>query len=385
MKCLIVVVHGLRLDCVGCYGNDWVGTPNLDRLATESVVFDQHIADCPDREAGFLAWSPGGQSVVGQLSAVKAELVGDAGLPPPSSFTISFQKTRLVQNGRNSSARLNFVFDAARKAAGSLVRHDQAILWIDLPGVLPPWEVPEEFLELYFPRNSQPAEDGKDGVSGALAPWTGPLPPTVSTDDEATLLRVRRTYAAAVSHFDAQLGLLLDSLEAKEGGQDWLLMLTAPYGLPLGDHGVAGSHRPWLHEELVHLPLLVRLPSAAEAGRRVFCLTQTSDLPATMLDAFGLPVTSIHGRSLLPLCRGDVDSIRAEAYSMMRTANAEEWALRTSEWAFLLPVEVPSEYPPRGPQLYVKPEDRFEVNNVVQHHAELAEEMERKLRERMKG
>jgi hypothetical protein len=46
---------------------------------------------------------------------------------------------------------------------------------------------------------------------------------------------------------------------------------------------------------------------------------------------------------------------------------------------------VRSEDPPRGPQLYFKPEDRFEVNNVVQHNAELAEEMEGKLRERMKG
>src|SRR6266849_6763790 len=249
MNCLMVSVDGLRLDCLGCYGSDWVDTPNLDRLAAESVVFDQHIADCPDRESGFLAWSPGGQSVLGQLADVRAEFVGDGGLPPPSSFTSSFQKTRLVKNGRRSSARLEFVFDVARKAARSLVRHDQGILWIDLPGVLPPREVPEEFVELYFPRNSEPAGEGEEEVNGVLPPWTGPLPATVSTDDEATLLCLRRTYAAAVSHFDAQLGLLLDSLEGKESAQDWLLMLTASCGLPLGDHGVAGGYRPWLHEE----------------------------------------------------------------------------------------------------------------------------------------
>src|SRR5262249_37107484 len=48
MKILVVEVSGLHLGFVGCYGNDWVATPNLDRLAAEGIVFAQHLADCPD-------------------------------------------------------------------------------------------------------------------------------------------------------------------------------------------------------------------------------------------------------------------------------------------------------------------------------------------------
>src|SRR5579864_9398559 len=44
---LVLHVNGLHLGYLGCYGNDWVETPNLDRLAAEGIVFDQHIADCP--------------------------------------------------------------------------------------------------------------------------------------------------------------------------------------------------------------------------------------------------------------------------------------------------------------------------------------------------
>src|SRR5262245_40945850 len=47
MKILLLHVNGLHLGYLGCYGNDWVQTPNLDRLAAEGIVFDQHIADCP--------------------------------------------------------------------------------------------------------------------------------------------------------------------------------------------------------------------------------------------------------------------------------------------------------------------------------------------------
>ena len=48
MKVLVLAPRGLHLGFVGCYGNDWVATPNLDRLAAEGVVFDQHLLDRPD-------------------------------------------------------------------------------------------------------------------------------------------------------------------------------------------------------------------------------------------------------------------------------------------------------------------------------------------------
>jgi arylsulfatase A-like enzyme len=386
MKLLMLSVAGLRLDCLGCYGCDWVDTPQLDRLAASSVVFDQHFAETPDQDGASRAWLAKEGNVFHRLSeaGVHSRLVCEKANPPPAAFTDGFQKARFVEGGSRPGARLESVLVAACKAMGKVDRRKGEFLWVDITTLLPPWSIPEEFLDLYFPAESESREEDK-GNKDALGPWTEPLPPRIADDNEKALLRLRRTYAAAVSHLDARLGPLLDSLEEEENARDWMVVLTAPYGLPLGDHGIVGGCRPWLHEELVHLPLLVRLPDAAEAERRVFGPTQSSDLPPTVLDAFGVPVLPAQGRSLLPLCRGEMDSIRAEAYTMLQLADAEEIALRTSEWAFLLPVRVPSKDPPRGPQLYVKPDDRFEVNNVVQHHSDLAAEMEGKLREWTNG
>ena len=52
MKILVIEAAALHAGFLGCYGNDWVATPNLDRLAAEGVVFDQHLADCPELAPG---------------------------------------------------------------------------------------------------------------------------------------------------------------------------------------------------------------------------------------------------------------------------------------------------------------------------------------------
>src|SRR4051812_39702824 len=45
MNVIVVVCNGLHLGFLGTYGNSWIETPNLDRLATEGVVFDHHFPE----------------------------------------------------------------------------------------------------------------------------------------------------------------------------------------------------------------------------------------------------------------------------------------------------------------------------------------------------
>src|SRR5262249_41668549 len=46
MRALIIELPGLHLGYLGCYGNEWIETPHLDRFAAEGVVFDHHIPSC---------------------------------------------------------------------------------------------------------------------------------------------------------------------------------------------------------------------------------------------------------------------------------------------------------------------------------------------------
>jgi arylsulfatase A-like enzyme len=236
----------------------------------------------------------------------------------------------------------------------------------------PPWALPDDLLTAYF-------DDGEEVV-----PWAGTACGPFEGDDE-DYLRLHQTYAAVVSHVDGALEVFIEQFRDHPAAATTLLIFTAESGLALGEHGIVGPFRPYLHDELVHLPLLMRLPNADEAGRRVTALTQPVDLYATVLDALGLPLPEGESASLLPLAHGEAKGGRSAACTSLRVGDALEWSLRARDWAYLLPVQQPAADVPRSPKLFAKPEDAWEVNNVRDRHLERAEQLEQQLRSTMQS
>jgi len=205
------------------------------------------------------------------------------------------------------------------------------VLWIDAPSLLPPWNV-EIDEELEF----EPLLDPKPGL----------VPP----DEDETVDRLRGTFALVVRDFDHWLGRRLSEDDIND---DDLLIVTSGRGQNLAEHGLVGEACPWLHEELVHLPLIVRLPGGAEGGRRVPHLTQTADL---------------RGDALLPLCRG-AGPLRE--YVVTTSEAGEEAALQTPHEKIIIG-EARQSY-------FVKPDDRWEVNDLWQPSIDHAEALARTL------
>ena len=86
--------------------------------------------------------------------------------------------------------------------------------------------------------------------------------------------------------------------------------------------------------------------------------------------------TPPHGYDLLPLIRGEQTKVRDFACMGMDVA---EFAIRTHLWHLIVPVENDPEEP-RSAELYRKPEDRWDQNNVIDQHPEVAEHLELALR-----
>jgi arylsulfatase A-like enzyme len=262
-------------------------------------------------------------------------------------------------------------------------------LWLDLFSPHGPWDPPESYRDMYASVDPDEFETGDEGdlieedddeTSLDEIPALIDVPPGAVGDviDELELLRLRRTYAGTVSLLDAWLGKLFEALKSQGRLDDTLIVFTSDQGEPLGEHGYVRRFRPWLYEELIHTPLIVRMPGGKQGGTRQTALVQTVDLLPTILEALAIESDeSIHGHSLLPLIRGDKTKLRDYACLGM---DVEEFAIRTSGWHFILPVEPYDEDAPRSPELYRKPEDRWDQNNIIAEYPEVAEQLELALR-----
>jgi len=121
------------------------------------------------------------------------------------------------------------------------------------------------------------------------------------------------------------------------------------------------------------------MPGAHDAASRTQALVQAVDLMPTIFDALGVPIPcEIHGSCLLPIVRFERRELHKFACMGIP---GREWALRTASWHLVLPVATPDSEYAAGPQLYVRPDDRWEHNNVAQQFPDVLEQLERTLRQ----
>jgi arylsulfatase A-like enzyme len=129
----------------------------------------------------------------------------------------------------------------------------------------------------------------------------------------------------------------------KESGEldNTVLVVTADHGESFGEHGYLGHGDP-IHDEVAHIPLIIRFPSGAKTGR-ITALTQTVDLLPTFCDLFGVPYPpeSVQGRSLLPLIEGKQDKVHDYVLTWAKKNgglpdDSEKYMIRNSRYAMLL-------------------------------------------------
>ncbi len=436
MNTVVFAVHACPVGALGPYGNEWVATPTLDRLAAEGVVFDRHLSDCPDPTAARRAWltgtpqtprrdgqplpDAGGPGLLARLTAagVVTVLVDHTrpGNGPPAEFYAGFRERFAAPPSAADTSPVAALLRVLPQVAAA-VRDGPYLIRIELDRLVPPWDVPQGVFDAYIedvfdttPDDPASRESTLDAeavltadqdievidptageyfeevevedepaevrpVAASIAPWADPPAGWFDRADAASWELLHRSFAAAVTQFDADLGRLFAALR-DEGLADAAWVVTADRGQALGEHGLIGPGRPWLHEELVHVPLMVRLPEGKMAGRRTAELTTPADVMPTLLELHGLPADGVPGVSLAPYLGGAPAPSRPAVVSGLVLADASEWAVRTAAWAYLAPDRVPEDDDPREAMLFVKPDDRFEMNDVTNEHVEAAAGLE---------
>jgi len=370
---VVLVVDRLSAGMLGPYGNTWLETPNFNRLASQSLLFDFALSDSTLLEKTYRSYWSGLHSIepVDRLSngsllpallaahGIESTLLTDDEELEQSSLCSYFSQ-RIMVPGEKCGRLAEDIEEtqlAATIAAGISQIADSGVghlLWIHAAGMKTAWDAPFEF------RN-------------ALADEEDPTPPTLvdpparmleSNADPDELLGVMQAYGGQVVLLDACLGALVNAL-AEQSRKETMLILTSPRGFPLGEHRRVGAWDSSVYNESLAVPLLVRVPGRDLEGQRSQALVQPPDLFETLCEWFNVSHrrSSNFGVDLIALARGESGSGRDRACSV----GGSDRALRTPAWYFR---QTDTEK-----ELYVKPDDRWEMNNVVQRCPAVAEEI----------
>ncbi len=155
------------------------------------------------------------------------------------------------------------------------------------PGKLTPQQL-ATWQAAYGPRNDAYQADPPSGE--ALVRWQ--------------YQRYLKSYLRSIEAVDRSMGELLDELERAGLAEDTVVIYSSDQGFYLGEHG--WYDKRWMYEESFRTPLLVRWPGAVEPGSVNAELSQNIDFAPTLLELAGVePPADLHGRSLVPLLRGE--------------------------------------------------------------------------------
>ncbi len=251
---VLITVDRLRADRLPAYGGAAGATPNIDTLAGRGIVFERAYTHSP-------------QTLPAHAALLSGQLPFDNGVRDDGGFILKDQARTIAALLRNRG------FNTGAAVSSFLLRRStglaQGFSFYDA-------ELPEE-----------PLEEGvlpqRDGVATfeAADQWMK------SQSGQRYFLFLQVDARSA----DAVVGRLVDELKRTRRYNDSTIIFTADFGDP--------SNGAELLDASLHVPLIVKLPGEAGAGRRVPLPVQHIDLLPTLLDVVRAPMPSgLRGRSL---------------------------------------------------------------------------------------
>lgn len=347
---VVLVIDTLRADKLRPFNpSSRVKTPAMDRFAKEGAVFE--LAQSPEN------WTkPAVASILtGLHPQTHQQKTGDAALPGSAELlsehlhaqgfaTGSFiangyvsdrfgfdqgwdDYTNYIREGKSTEAK-----DVFEEAGNWIESHKAERFFAYVQTIDPhvPYDPPGEYVRMYDPN----AYDGqvKPRMTGDLLEKAKRRPPQV-VFDASDKRRIEALHDGEITQHDNYFGLFLDRLATLGLADDTLIVVTSDHGEEFDDHGSWG-HGHSIYQELLHVPLMVRLPNRIPAGVRVSDAVSTLDVSATVTELLAVPaMTQNEGQALVGMMLGESQARPAVAFSDFQD---DRRVITTGRWKLVL-------------------------------------------------
>lgn len=287
---VVISIDTLRADRLPIYGYAAGRTPAIDAFAADAIVFDRAYAHAPQTLPSHASM------LTGQLPFVHAvrdnlgftlapEAVTLPELLSSAGYTTGGFVSSFVLRAETGIAQGFATYDAQFPAAAS----DRSPGQVQRPG-LQTLEATDRWLDTL-------ADTRAFAFFHIYEPHKPYVPPPAYQN-------LTDPYDGEVAHSDEIVGRLLASLKRRGWYDNATIVITADHGEGLGDHGEQ-EHGLFLYDEVMRVPLLVKLPGNEGGGTRRREPVQHIDLMPTLttIATVGTPA-GLQGRNLMPLLDG---------------------------------------------------------------------------------
>ena len=356
---LVLMVDQLRFDALGFTGCPWASTPNLDRLAAESVSFDAAYtvlpSCCPARQSFLTGQRPEQLGCHWNYDiTLKVPSLTPETFTWPQALHEAGYRTGYVGKWHVSQTHtpLDFGYDELysdgeyyeqcrrrfpevkyaepflgepdplplEETCTHFLAHKAADMMTRFAKEGKPWHLFFSLSEPHLP--CRPAKPFAGRVDPAqLPPWgsfaedfhnkpyiQAQMPISWGLDEMTweDWAPVVARYHEALSQVDDAMGMVLDTLKALGLEENTTILFTTDHGDMGGSHRMIDKHYV-LYDDIVHVPMLLKAPGRTEAGRTRRGFTcHTLDWMPTVLEWADLPVPEdLPGQSLWPLAAGE--------------------------------------------------------------------------------
>lgn len=325
---ILISVDTLRPDHLGCYGYSKPVSPAIDTLRNDAVLFTEAIAHAPSTLPSHasiftsqlpqhhLAWHTAGFRLpegavtlterLREAGYTTLAVTGGGQLAPEFGLDQGFisyspRRSRNPPGAKVALSTRNESRDAFWNQTTKALR------------LLRDFEDRPFFLFLHTYEIHHPYTPSADDLGALGAAYAGDLGHEISVEllveinegrrilSAADLAHVVDTYDAEIRSMDRALGVFLSALKKEGLYRDSLIVFTSDHGEEFGEHGRVGWHSHTLFDELLRIPLLLKLPGNLHAGMEVSGQVRAIDIAPTILDLLGLEAPeAFAGTTLVP-------------------------------------------------------------------------------------
>jgi len=410
---IIIAFDALQTAHVGAYGYPLKTTPNLDNFAKDSFLFKNAISPASWTVPTYVSWFtslyPSEHKVVNKFSVYNPPITVIANLRnlTPNAVTLA---EIMKQNGYTT---VGFTGDAgARGAQGNNIGFD---IYVDTPAGFNGFDysVPlalswlknntnKKFFMFLHGYDSHGQYNLKNFTKRFLDfNYTGKFKGTIQeqaalreeglangfvnvTDDDVKMWMA--WYDEKINSADERFGIFVNGLKELGLLDKTIIIVASDHGTEFYEHK-RFDHGHTLYQELIHIPLLIRIPKIT--GEKVITSQiSTLDIMPTIFDLANIQPnetvkTQMKGISLVPALKGKDISRDVYSETDYRLFTHKRAIITTDGWKFILTLaEVPDKKNVK--ELYNLNKDSKETNNLIASEPRIAYELEQKLLKHMK-